>query len=447
MSTTGKRKSQKFEAASQRKSLSKLDAAKRIITEKEILKLFDTNDGSLEFNEKKLGDQGCSFIVDVLMSHGKSPKRIDFFGNELTDECVPQLVLLMTKTDSILKELVLEYNSLGNQGAKDLAQCLALNPPLIRLSLYQNNVSDEGCKAFAKALESNRNLKYLVLYGNKITSKGAIYFCKYLRNNTTLQNLDIHNNIDVDEDLIDLIEDYMKRNAGKLKNEDIRIPKKYEKELLDQIDSQSVVVNTPKKQQNSPSSSSHSIGLQSINKNSVMDSKSPSETKRSSDSGNLAMKLVEVKRKSRPVDYDEVDVGVSTSSSSVTTTPTSGIVSHQHGKSKKQQGSSDSPRKSQQELDLLDAISKEEKQTPINNASFEGNATMSSSGSNSHNNNNNNNNMGEASINLASDIQTMKQIKQLQDRIRELEKRNFELERFVATIKKGVEDISAVKKQ
>lgn len=62
MSNTGKRKSQKFEAANQRKSLSKLDAAKRAITEKEILKLFDTNDGSLEFNEKKLGDQGCSFI-------------------------------------------------------------------------------------------------------------------------------------------------------------------------------------------------------------------------------------------------------------------------------------------------------------------------------------------------------------------------------------------------
>jgi hypothetical protein len=81
-----------------------------------------------------------------------------------------------------LKELNLGYNSIGNEGARALAQ----NTTLIKLHLGSNHVGDEG----ARALAQNTTLTWLNLWDNTLGDEGA----RALAQDTTLTSLNLRGN-------------------------------------------------------------------------------------------------------------------------------------------------------------------------------------------------------------------------------------------------------------
>ena len=69
--------------------------------------------------------------------------------------------------------LYLNRNSIGDDGAKAIAEALKVNPVLTTLLLWSNNIGDDGAKAIAEALKVNPVLTNLELGDNSIGDIGA----------------------------------------------------------------------------------------------------------------------------------------------------------------------------------------------------------------------------------------------------------------------------------
>jgi NLR family CARD domain-containing protein 3 len=52
----------------------------------------------------------------------------------------------------------MEFNEIGDVGAKALAEALKTNATLLILDLLRNNIEDEGAKAFGEGLKTNNTL-------------------------------------------------------------------------------------------------------------------------------------------------------------------------------------------------------------------------------------------------------------------------------------------------
>ena len=74
---------------------------------------------------------------------------------------------------SLGKELDLEYNKIGDDGAARLGEGLAGNTTLTELYLWNNNIGDEGAARLGEGLAGNTTLTTLGLGGNNIGDEGA----------------------------------------------------------------------------------------------------------------------------------------------------------------------------------------------------------------------------------------------------------------------------------
>jgi len=83
-------------------------------------------------------------------------------------------VSLQLSNNSVLKELYLEYNALGEEACQYLAHGLRRNSVLQVLQLNYNLVGNAGCEALAQALQSNSSLLVLGLQRNGITDAGSL---------------------------------------------------------------------------------------------------------------------------------------------------------------------------------------------------------------------------------------------------------------------------------
>merc|ERR1711957_727890 len=90
--------------------------------------------------------------------------------------------------------LDLNSTSIGNDGAKALAQALRVNTNLAVLNLDGNDIGDDGAKALAQALRVNTNLTTLNLNWNSIRDDGAKALAQALRINTNLTTLNLDGN-------------------------------------------------------------------------------------------------------------------------------------------------------------------------------------------------------------------------------------------------------------
>ena len=99
----------------------------------------------------------------------------------------------------------LEYNGIGPEGAKAIADALRVNGSLTKMSLAQNKLEEEGTKALCEALEGNQNLKELDISGDPLMGSsiggptGAKHVAKMLGVNGSLTKLDVKYNMIRDE--------------------------------------------------------------------------------------------------------------------------------------------------------------------------------------------------------------------------------------------------------
>jgi len=107
------------------------------------------------------------------------------------------------------KSLDLSNNSIGNEGAIDLAEMLKVNKSLTRLDLSNNSIGDDGAIALAKMLKVNTSLEWLILSNNSIGDKGAKALAKTLKEvNRSLKCLILSNNSIGDNGVIALTKMY-----------------------------------------------------------------------------------------------------------------------------------------------------------------------------------------------------------------------------------------------
>ncbi len=66
----------------------------------------------------------------------------------------------------------LSYDTIGDEGAKYVAEALKVNTSLTKIDLADNNIGDEGAKDVAEALKVNTSLTKIYLAGNYIGDEG-----------------------------------------------------------------------------------------------------------------------------------------------------------------------------------------------------------------------------------------------------------------------------------
>jgi len=144
------------------------------------------------FLDEGLEDADTILIVsDLKLMAGLT--SVDLRFNSIGDDGAKAIAEAL-KVNAVLTTLNLGYNSIGVEGAKAIAEALKVNAVLTSVDLWANSIGDDGAKAIAEALKVNAVLTKLELYGNRIGGAGAIAIAEALKVNAVMKNLSVANN-------------------------------------------------------------------------------------------------------------------------------------------------------------------------------------------------------------------------------------------------------------
>ena len=119
-----------------------------------------------------------------------SNKRVNLFHYNAV---APLSEALATKS-SVITNLNLSRNDIGDSGAESISRALVVNSSLTNLDLSRNSISDSGAESISQALPGNTSLTNLDLSWNFIFGSGAASLFKALAVNSSLNNLDLSRN-------------------------------------------------------------------------------------------------------------------------------------------------------------------------------------------------------------------------------------------------------------
>ena len=145
-----------------------------------------------------IGDQGCKFLVRGLSKRLSTQSKItsqldvNLFNNNIHEEGVQHIAELLRNT-SVVSELALSDNPIGEGGLKSLCEALSTNTTLKRLDLNECSLTlgDDNGHSLSQLLRKNTFLSYLSLSRNKVTNCHQI--AAGLSNNKTLRTLKLTN--------------------------------------------------------------------------------------------------------------------------------------------------------------------------------------------------------------------------------------------------------------
>ena len=137
-----------------------------------------------------IGDQECKFLVRGLykclnaQSKITSPLNLDLWNNDIHEEGIHHIAQLLQST-SVVRELALTDNPIGDGGLKSLCEALSTNTTLEKLDLAYCSINSGPL--LGQLLSENTSLHHLNLHGNKITDCRSI--AAGLSKNRTLRGL------------------------------------------------------------------------------------------------------------------------------------------------------------------------------------------------------------------------------------------------------------------
>ena len=114
-------------------------------------------------------------------------------SNSIGDEGAKAIAEAL-KVNTVMTELNLSWNLIGVDGAKAIAEALKVNTAVTTLYLNHNSFGDEGAIAIAEALKVNEVLTTLDLYRHDIGPEGAIAIAEALKVNAVVTNLNLRSN-------------------------------------------------------------------------------------------------------------------------------------------------------------------------------------------------------------------------------------------------------------
>ncbi|MED6232917.1 hypothetical protein ATANTOWER_004217, partial [Ataeniobius toweri] len=133
----------------------------------------------LQFCQAGLTDPMIISLTNT-MSLCSNLRAVSLEGNPLPE----QSFHLLLSEDSILTDLSLRNNQIGDEGARLIGSALSTtksaNKNLLSLNLAFNNIRDAGAAHIAQGLRLNRTLVFLSLSNNQIGDSGAAHLAAIL---------------------------------------------------------------------------------------------------------------------------------------------------------------------------------------------------------------------------------------------------------------------------
>ncbi|OPJ68234.1 NLR family member X1 [Patagioenas fasciata monilis] len=119
--------------------------------------------------------------------------------NSLGSDACKEIRDLLLHDKCVVSSLRLANNPVGEQGAQYLAEALAGNRSLTRLSLLHTVLGDRGAEVIAQHLAKNQHLQELNLGYNSLTDTAALHVVEVAKKHATLDKVHLYFN-DISED-------------------------------------------------------------------------------------------------------------------------------------------------------------------------------------------------------------------------------------------------------
>ncbi|XP_075042437.1 leucine-rich repeat-containing protein 73-like [Mixophyes fleayi] len=156
---------------------------------------------SINLNLNDISPDGAETIIHLLRKK-PSIKSVLLYGNQLGDEGITTLTRGLSelwRIDSIsrfqLSELDIGGNQLGREGLRSVASFLQLNPPLRHLGLAHSAVLTwDSWQELFDAIKTNTNLTHLLLDENSLGDAGARLVAEVIQVNRRLLAIDLDSN-------------------------------------------------------------------------------------------------------------------------------------------------------------------------------------------------------------------------------------------------------------
>jgi hypothetical protein len=127
----------------------------------------------------------AEIIIPALLTH-KSLRAFDIYW---IDKKWAMVVADALQKNRPLSTLVLNYCSIGNEGARAIAKALRTNSTLTYLDLSSNDIGYAGAQEIVKTLRVNNTLQRIYITGNDIGVDGIRAIVEALVHNITLQRI------------------------------------------------------------------------------------------------------------------------------------------------------------------------------------------------------------------------------------------------------------------
>jgi Ran GTPase-activating protein 1 len=172
------------------------EAAKALAEEIKELKNLEVVNYRDIFVSRKKEDLPKSLFELIKAVENKNIRVLDLSDNAFGPIGVQAFDFFLRKTTT-LKELYIENNGLGPEGAEMVAQSLLDNPniSLESLKINRNRLENKGALAFSKVLNSMKSLKLVQFFQNGIKEEGMAELIKSFGSNQNLNHIKLNDNL------------------------------------------------------------------------------------------------------------------------------------------------------------------------------------------------------------------------------------------------------------
>lgn len=181
----------------------------------------------LGFSDNGITERGAQYIACLLRINTKL-QVLDVRNNQIGPKGTLSISesIQQNHPNTVLKELLLDCNNIGNGGAMAIATMLRHNTSLVSVSLRRNNIGSVGCLAIALALQPSQQkddpnpaAKHCTTTIHRNSSNRIYYVqtypkCTTTNNNNSLKAIDLAFNNIGDQECVLALSDMIQSNTS-----------------------------------------------------------------------------------------------------------------------------------------------------------------------------------------------------------------------------------------
>uniref|UniRef100_H3B7W4 NLR family CARD domain containing 5 n=1 Tax=Latimeria chalumnae TaxID=7897 RepID=H3B7W4_LATCH len=146
----------------------------------------------LELSHNDIGDKGTVLLSEILLGNPELRKLV-LESSSITGSGIIQLTAALSQCSSI-EEINLSRNEIDDKGAKELASILPQKTWLKKINLGSLILDDTGVYFLSRGLLNMPFLQKLILSNNSITPDGGVQVAEALKNSSRVEELNLSRN-------------------------------------------------------------------------------------------------------------------------------------------------------------------------------------------------------------------------------------------------------------